>query len=125
MGVEGAAGDNAGRLTPREREILAHLQAAEDSGDDYEAEIVCDGGQCWMGSERLRQSTVDSLLRKVCLSHNNLGGADHYTINGTGREALKDESVIDRVQAAMAGGGNVDSRGYPIGNPLTDKKTIK
>lgn len=108
---------NAKILTPRQREVLEKMRAADDAKDYDNAEIVCDGGECWLGDEKLSRRTVDELVGMVLLSFDNLGGAEHYTLNGSARAALDDESVIMRIRAALATGTNVDDRGFPVPAP--------
>lgn len=101
------------KLTPTQRRVLTTLRDADDSGDYYSSEIVCDG-ECWLGSKRVARRTVQALVEMVLISYENSGGAEHYTINGSGRATLEDESVIDRIQTALLTNTPCDERGYPI-----------
>jgi hypothetical protein len=101
-------------LTPTQRLILTTLRDAEDASDFHNAEIVCEGIECWIGYMRISRATVNALVRMVLLHYDKVGGAEHYTINGSGRAALEDENVIERIQHCLATGQSCDERGNPL-----------
>lgn len=103
-------------LTKRAIEVLKIMIAAEAAGDHDEAEIVCEGRACWLGTERLTRKLVDSLVVHVAVSHVSEPGAlERYVINGTGRRIAEDPTVADSVLKALAAGRASDE----VGNPLT------
>lgn len=72
-------------LTLRARYVLEQL-----ANDDLETqEIVCSGGTCWIGLERTSYAIVRQLLRDVLINFDDLGGAEHYEINESGRRFLQ------------------------------------
>lgn len=102
-------------LTERAHEILQQMHSAEAQEDWENAEIVCDGIECWLGLTRVSRRTVTCLLRHVAVSMaSEPGSAERYTLSGTGRRILVDPSVADRVVAAMLAGEAVDGAGNPI-----------
>lgn len=102
------------RLTPTQREVLEMLEGGE--------EIVCDGLECWIGLRRIAARTVSRLLYMCLIREERMGGYRHYSINGTGRAALKDEAVIDRVHAALIRGGSYTETGELVTLEVTGKK---
>jgi hypothetical protein len=54
-------------LSKRTLEVLRSLLAAERAENWDQAEIVCDGLDCWMGDERLSRQTVNRLVRVVAV----------------------------------------------------------
>lgn len=92
-------------LSKRALEVLRSLKAAEEAQRWEEAEIVCDGLDCWMGDQRISRATVNRLLRIVALSFDDNGGAEHYTLNGTGRALANDPGLVREVEAAISRGG--------------------
>jgi hypothetical protein len=92
-------------LSKRAIEVLQSLQAAERAENWDHAEIVCDGIDCWMGDERISRQTVNRLVRVVAVSLDDGGGAEHYTLNGTGRALAEDPALVGDVEAAILRGG--------------------
>lgn len=72
-------------LTPRANQVLSQLA----SDDPEMQEIVCSGGECWIGLERTSYATVNQLLQAVFVSADDLGGAEHYAINESGRRFIQ------------------------------------
>ncbi|AOG02853.1 hypothetical protein [Bosea sp. RAC05] len=89
----------------RSIEVLRSLRAAERAQNWEDAEIVCDGLDCWMGAERISRQTVTRLIRVVALSFDDGGGAEHYTLNGTGRALAENPALVRDIEAAIARGG--------------------
>lgn len=89
------------------RRTLEELRDATDQERYEDAEIVCDGLQCWLGMRRVAWMTVNKLQQFVAISDvsDENGGARRFTINETGREILKDESVIYELMKALRTGG--------------------
>jgi hypothetical protein len=107
-------------LTPRSFEFLRILAASENADlvdDDYEtSEIVCEGFTCYLGTQRISYRSVRNLLEHCCLSLTSGEEATkRYGINGTGKGALVDPEVPDRVRLAILRNVPVDQ----LGNPLT------
>ncbi|MFC5505363.1 hypothetical protein [Bosea massiliensis] len=92
-------------LSKRAIEVLQSLLEAERAENWDHAEIVCDGIDCWMGDERLSRQTVNRLVRVVAVSLDDGGGADHYTLNGTGRALAENPALVGDVEAAILRGG--------------------
>lgn len=92
-------------LSKRAHEVLRSLLAAERAEIWDQAEIVCDGLDCWMGDERISRRTVTRLIRVVALSLDDGGGAEHYTLNGTGRALAENPALGGDVEAAILRGG--------------------
>ncbi len=80
---------------------LQDLDQAEREDRLEDAEIVCDGIECWLGLRRVSYRTVKSLLRLTALSFSDLGGGQHYTLNETGRELLKRPELAHDVRLAI------------------------
>ena len=81
------------------------MKAAESAQNWDDAEIVCDGADCWLGDQRISRRTVNSLVRVVALSFDDGGGAEHFTLNGTGRALADNPTLVRDVEAAIARGG--------------------
>lgn len=104
------------RLTPTQRRVLTTLRDAEDkmlanperSLDTEADEIVCGGGECWLGLARTNWRLVRGLLRILAISDRSDQGMKdevlRFRINATGRIFLKDESQIDNVMDYMRRG---------------------
>ncbi|PZR93526.1 MAG: hypothetical protein DI537_10435 [Stutzerimonas stutzeri] len=108
-------------LSKRAIEVLRTLRAAERAENWDQAEIVCDGLDCWMGDERLSRQTVTRLIRVVALTMDDSGGAEHYTLNGTGRALADNPSLVRDIEAAIRKGGAfsmVDGKVVEIGDDL-------
>lgn len=72
----------------RAREVLQELIDFDTDidADEYDGEIVCEGGQCWFGATRIARRTVDELLRACLLHADDFGGkVERFTINESGR----------------------------------------
>lgn len=82
-------------------QALQDLDQAEREERYEDAEIVCDGIECWLGERRVSYRTVNSLLRLMALSYSGLGGASHYTLNGTGRELRKNPELVQGIKRAI------------------------
>lgn len=70
-------------LSEAAHRALAEMREAEVADNHEDAEIVCDGGECWLGLRRVNRNTVNALLEVLAVRHDTLGGADHYTLNDT------------------------------------------
>lgn len=90
-------------LTRRALDVLSILaEAAPDDDDDH---IAHDGGQVWVGCERLRHSTLAQLLAVCAVSEQDFGGSvRRYAINGTGRAILRRPQLALEVAAALRAG---------------------
>lgn len=103
-------------LTKRAWEVLRQMDAEEKAGNHEDAEIVCEGFICYLGVERLSFRTVSNLLSHCCVSSAKDEGSsmDRFSLNGTGRAALEDEGVPERVRLALASNTAVDQKGFPL-----------
>ena len=102
-------------LSKRAIEVLNTMIAAETAGEHDDAEIVCEGRSCWLGTERLTRKLVDSLVFHVAVSHvSEPGSLERYVINGTGRRIAVDPRIADVILTALAGGTAFDEAGNPL-----------
>lgn len=102
-------------LSRRAIEVLTTMLAADEAGDHDDAEIVCEGRSCWLGTERLTRKLVDSLVVHVAVSYvSEPGSLERYVINGTGKQIVRNPSVADSVLKALAGGQASDEAGNPL-----------
>lgn len=93
-------------LTATQTKWLKALADAEDCGDDYAAEIVCSGIECYIGHDKTSWRTVNALLSCTAISKDAYGGGcEHFTINSTGRAILRRPELADEVFEAMVRGG--------------------
>lgn len=91
-------------LTPAMLQVLQDLDQAEREERYEDAEIVCSGIECWLGDRHVSCRTVKSLLKLMALSFDDMGGANHYTLNDTGRELSKHPELTEKIRAAIARG---------------------
>lgn len=102
-------------VTKRQWQVLRTMQEQEAAENYEDAEIVCDKGQCWLGDERISARTVNELLLWIAITEHDEGkGVRRYTISGTGKAALDDHAVPERVRDCVARGINCDQAGNPI-----------
>jgi len=71
-------------LSKKAVEVLRWLASEEGDG-----EIVCDGLECWYGTNRTSRRLVNCLVECVFVSFSDLGGSEHYSINESGRRFLE------------------------------------
>jgi hypothetical protein len=106
-------------LTKRAFEILQIMVDSEtvpvdDDGYDR-TEIMCEGAICYLGMDKISYRTVLNLIEHCCISLNSgEESARRFSINGTGRAALTDPNVPDRVRLAILAQKPVDHLGNPI-----------
>lgn len=99
-------------LTKRMQEVLQEMKRAQDADDLLDAEIVCDGGSCWLGCERISRRTVDGLLQYVAISLENMGSqTEHYTLNETGLMLIEHPERAEEVRKAILSGKSYD---FPV-----------
>lgn len=55
-------------LTRAMLSVLRRMSDAEAADNLEDAEIVCDGRSCWLGTDRIARKTVDGLLCFVAIS---------------------------------------------------------
>jgi hypothetical protein len=103
-------------LTKRAWKVLRQMDAEEKAENHEDAEIVCEGFVCYLGVERISYRTVANLLAHCCVSSTKDEGSsmDRFSLNGTGRAALEDASVPERVRLAMAANTPIDQKGFPL-----------
>lgn len=98
-------------MTPTCRMVLKQMLKAHEAEDWENAEIVQDGGEVWIGDQRISTRTVDRLLCMLLLRHESSGGCDHYTLNEEGRKVAADPTYtppsIEELQAAAQAAGDV------------------
>lgn len=93
-----------GTLTPAMHLALTELDKAECEERFDDAEIVCDGIECWLGYRRVSYRTVKALLKLMALSFDESGGAQHYTLNDTGRAIQGRPALAKEIYAAVLKG---------------------
>lgn len=92
-------------LTPGMRRVLELMARAEDEGRHEEAELVCEGIECWVGLARTNRAVVRLLLRSLLVRDvSDTGGIERYAVNDTGRAALRRPAVVDEVAQTLARG---------------------
>jgi hypothetical protein len=91
-------------LTTAMRHLLDELLVAEREGRLEEAEVVCEGVECWVGYRRVSRNTINALLRLLALSQDRLGGAEHYSLNCIGRELSAQPALAEKVRLAILHG---------------------
>ena len=82
-------------------QILREMHDATVREDFENAEIVCEGIECWLGIRRVACVTVDMLLRLVCLSEDSENKVRRYTINGTGEAVLRRPELVEEIAQAL------------------------
>lgn len=72
--------------------VLRLMLEAELAEQFEEAELVCDGAQCWVGLERTSRTIVSELLRRALIRDcgESGKGIERYTLNEDGRRAAVD-----------------------------------
>jgi hypothetical protein len=106
-------------LTKRAFELLqimvdSETAPVEDDGYDR-TEIICEGAICYLGLDKISYRTVLNLIAHCCISLNSgEESARRFSINGTGRAALADPGVPDRVRLAILAQKPVDHLGNPL-----------
>ncbi len=96
-------------MTPRALNILRILADPiwlEEEHAEGAPDLVCEGGVCWFGAERVRRSTVDHLIRCVAVADvsDEGKGLERYAINCTGRAIARRPELEDEVVAALSKG---------------------
>lgn len=90
-------------MTKAALRTLREMVAAENDGFYEDAEIVCDGVECWVGARRIARATVNVLLR-LCLvadqSEGN-GGVEHYGLNDEGRALAANPDYVPSIAAHL------------------------
>lgn len=79
-------------LSVAAQRVLARMLKAEQVEQFDDAELVCDGRQCWVGLEQTSRAVVNELLREALIRDtSDVGkGAERYTLNEDGRRAAVD-----------------------------------
>ncbi len=103
-------------LTKRAWDVLRQMDAEQKAENHEDAEIVCEGFICYLGIERISYRTVSNLLSHCCISSTKDEGSsmDRFSLNGTGRAALEDEDVPERVRLALLTRTPVNQKGFPL-----------
>lgn len=94
-------------LTSRQLEVLRTLADAHQREDWENAELVCEGRECWYGEVRTNWTTVYGLLRHMCLKDTSEHGKGtyRYSINETGLVLARHPDAAKLLQEAIAKGG--------------------
>ena len=89
-------------LTKATHDILKEMAAA-DSREDYEdAEIVCDGGLCYLGLRRVHPGSINRLLHMMAISDRSDSDVRRYCINDTGRAIVRRPAIVQEIMWATA-----------------------
>lgn len=88
-------------LTPRQRDVLTKMAAAEVGS--YEAELVYERGVGYLGDEEVGSKTVTALLRFAAIRVCSTSGesVERYEINETGREILAGADPLKVIKMAV------------------------
>lgn len=72
--------------------VLRLMLEAEIADQWEEAELACEGAQCWVGLERTSRTVVNELLRRALIRDcgESGKGLERYTLNEDGRRAAVD-----------------------------------
>ena len=92
-------------LSKAAKQILIDMLDAETRDDLEDAEIVCEGRECWLGLRRVSKACVNELLR-LCLLHDDSEqgkGVERYTLNSEGRAIVLDEKYTPLIVRALNG----------------------
>lgn len=86
--------------------VLSAMAAAERADDIEDAEIACEGLQCWIGCDRISRSTVNALLRLTAVSDTSLSehGIQRYSLNDVGRALHLRPEIEDEVRGMLMRG---------------------
>ncbi len=84
--------NSSSHLSAAAQRVLARMLEAEQAEQFEDAELVCEGRQCWVGLEQTSRAVVNELLREVLIRDIGEGGkgAERYTLNEDGRLAAAD-----------------------------------
>lgn len=92
-------------LTPAMLRVLEDMRAAEETGELEDAELVCDGRECWRGDHKTSRATVTRLLQLTLVSSSNWsGGSEVMTLNDAGRAVLRRPDLAGELAAALQQG---------------------
>ncbi len=81
-----------GTLSAAAQRVLRLMLEAELAEQWEEAELACEGAQCWVGLERTSRTIVSELLRRALIRDcgESGKGIERYTLNEDGRRAAID-----------------------------------
>ena len=87
------------------RRALREMAVAESEDRFEDAEIVCDGGECWLGERQVARRTVRGLLNLLAIKEDGYGGgAEHFCLQDIGRALLRRPALADEVEYAVLAG---------------------
>lgn len=77
---------------------------AEEAEDFDEAEIVCEGRECWLGLGKISRKTVYQLLQLCLISDSGEKGkgVERYVLNEEGRAMARDPLYVPKIVAILA-----------------------
>lgn len=84
---------------------LHDMQVAEAEECFEDAEIVCEGIQCWLGDRQVSYRTVQALLRLLLVSESGDRQVHRYTLNDCGRGVLRRPALAEEIAHALRAGG--------------------
>lgn len=91
-------------MTKAALQCVEEMALAEESLRYEDAEIVCEGLECWLGQRRVARRTLQVLIRLVLVSRqSNEGECERYALNEDGRAMAADENYEPRIIALMRG----------------------
>ena len=85
-------------------QVLTRMKQAEDADELDDAEIVCEGRDCYVGLDSISKATVNELLR-VVLIHDDSdqgGKVERYSLNEEGRATVKNPNYIPKIVPLLA-----------------------
>jgi hypothetical protein len=95
-------------LSAAAHKTLARMKTAEDADELADAEIVCEGRECWIGLTKIARRTLNELLR-LCLVHDDSEqgkGVERYTLNSEGRAMVADPNYVPMIAKLLTGDGD-------------------
>ena len=92
-------------LTPAMLRVLDGMRAAEERGELEDAELACDGLECWRGDDKTSRATVTRLLQLTLVSPSAWsGGSEVMPLNDAGRAVLRRLDLASELAVALQRG---------------------
>jgi hypothetical protein len=86
--------------------LLQALATAEEEERWDDAEVTCEGRECWVGLRQTNWRTVNALLRLVALRDVSDTDCVRYAINDVGQLLLEQSGAEDEIRRALYSGHN-------------------